>query len=61
MFLRVRASKVMLNSLNGKLSNLENESAGLLQEIQLLATRNGDWLVACEEHYAALSRNLAFH
>ena len=47
--------KVMLNSLNGKLSNLENESAGLLQEIQLLATRNGDWLVACEEHYAALS------
>ena len=47
--------KVMLNTLNGKLLKLENEKEAILHEIQALATRNGDWLVACEEHYAALS------
>ena len=47
--------KVMLNSLDSQLLKLENEKEAILHEIQALATRNGDWLVACEEHYAALS------
>ena len=47
--------KVMLNSLDSQHLKLENEKEAILHEIQALATRNGDWLVACEEHYAALS------
>jgi len=47
--------KVMLNSLDSQLLKMENEKEAILHEIQALATRNGDWLVACEEHYAALS------
>ena len=47
--------KVMLTSLSSQLLKLEHEKAGILQEIEILATRYGDWLVACEEHYAALS------
>ena len=47
--------KVMLTSLSSQLLKLEHEKAGLLQEIEILAARHGDWLVACEEHYAALS------
>ena len=47
--------KVMLNSLDSQLLKLENEKEAILHEIQALSTRNGDWLVACEEHYAALS------
>jgi len=47
--------KVMLNSLDSQLLKMENEKEATLHEIQALATRNGDWLVACEEHYAALS------
>ena len=45
----------MLTSLSSQLLKLEHEKAGLLQEIEILAARHGDWLVACEEHYAALS------
>ena len=45
----------MLTSLSSQLLKLEHEKAGLMQEIEILATKHGDWLVACEEHYAALS------
>ena len=41
--------------LNTDLQKVGNEKASIDHEIQALSQRHGDWLVAGEEHYAALS------
>ena len=47
--------KVMLTSLSSQLLKLEHEKAGLMQEIEILATRYGDWLVPVK-HYDSFSK-----
>ena len=41
--------------LESNLSKLNSEKEAINHEIQAISTRHGDWLVACEEHYSALS------
>lgn len=43
------------SQLNSNLSKLNSEKEAIDHEIQAISTRHGDWLVACEEHYSALS------
>jgi len=43
------------SSFENNLSNLYKEKRAIDHEISAMAERYGDWLVACEEHYAALS------
>ncbi len=41
--------------LGGDLQKVDNQKRAIDHEIQALSQRHGDWLVACEEHYSALS------
>ena len=43
------------SKLSSELNKLENQKESINYEIKALAQRHGDWLVASEEHYAALS------
>ena len=46
---------IVKSKLDSDLSKLHNEKEAIDHEVQAIATRHGDWLVACEEHYSALS------
>jgi len=47
--------RVKLDSLESELNSLRNEKVAITQELSTIAIRRGDWLTACEEHYAALA------
>ena len=43
------------SQMESNLSKLSSEKEAIDHEVQAISTRHGDWLVACEEHYSALS------